>query len=129
MGLTMQHISLTNAMHALAFATSLSLAFLSFDKSLFGWHPFTMSIAYLFIMAEGLLMAVDFRSLDGQERVGAINAHAAMQLRAVVLAGIGGAIIIANKVRTRGHLGAVCGRTGGPCSWTWGQVKGTPGGS
>ncbi len=93
------NISPVVVMHVLLFISSASIAFGTFTNTLFGWHPFTMSLGYLFFMAEGLLSAVAFRHVDaGAERVRGIDAHMAMQLRAVVLICIGAGTIIYNKV-------------------------------
>jgi hypothetical protein len=73
--------TLPNVLHALLFILSLSIAFGAFDGSLFGWHPFAMSLAYVCFMAEGLLSAWGIRSALGDERVHGIEAHALMQVR------------------------------------------------
>lgn len=98
MQLSRLRITLPNLLHVCLFLTAASISFLSFNKTLFSWHPFTMSLAYIFFMAEGLITAVQFRSLDGQERVNGIQSHAMMQLRAVILVLIGAGVIIYNKV-------------------------------
>lgn len=57
-----------------------------------------MSIGYIGVMAEGLIIAIHFRQTDGSERVKAIWSHAVMQLRAAVLVIIGFGVIYRNKV-------------------------------
>ena len=40
-----------------AASISLSIAFVLFDSSLFGWHPLFMSVGFLLFMTEGLIGA------------------------------------------------------------------------
>lgn len=70
-----------NGLHLLLFVLSLSLAFGTFNGTLFGWHPFAMSIGYLFFMAEGLISAWAIRTTAGEERVRGLELHALMQVR------------------------------------------------
>jgi len=88
-----------NALHLLLFTLSLTLAFGCFDGSLFGWHPFSMSLAYLFFMAEGLIAAWSIRPAVSDERVRGLETHVLMQLRALMFAAIGAGVIIHNKNR------------------------------
>lgn len=90
--------SLTNATHGALFLTAASLAFLTFNGTLFAWHPFAMSLGFLFFMPEGIISAIGFRQLDGAERVRGIESHAIMQIRALLLIAIGAGAIIYNKV-------------------------------
>ena len=89
---------LTTATHAVLFLTAASLAFATFNNTLFAWHPFAMSLGFLFFMPEGILAGVAFRALDGVERVRAIEGHALMQLRGLVLILVGAGAIVYNKV-------------------------------
>lgn len=105
--------TLPNALHALSFTLALSLAFGTFNGTLFGWHPFAMSLGYLFFMAEGLLSAWAIRPALPEERVRGLEAHALMQLRALLFIAIGAAVIIHNKnVHGKPHFrtlhGKVC---------------------
>jgi hypothetical protein len=72
--------TLPNALHVLLTILSLSLGFGCFDGSLFGWHPFAMSLAYLFFMAEGLISAWSIRPALSEERVRGLELHALMQV-------------------------------------------------
>ncbi len=38
-------------LRALVFATAASMAFMTFDGSLFKWHVFAMSLGYIYYMA------------------------------------------------------------------------------
>jgi hypothetical protein len=72
--------TLPNVLHALLALNALSLAFRCFDGTLFGWHPFAMSVGYVFFMAEGLVSAWALRPTVSEERVRGIEAHAFMQV-------------------------------------------------
>lgn len=89
---------LINVLHVLLLLVSLSIAFCLFDNTLFAWHPVFMSIGYILFMAEGLISAVAFRNVEGQDRVKAIQSHALLQLRAVVCIILGFVVIYRNKV-------------------------------
>lgn len=82
-----------------------TVAFASFDGSLFSWHPLFMSLGFLIFMSEGILGALSFRALDNQARVAAIIGHALMQVRAMVLVLLGFAVIFQNKrVHNKHHF-------------------------
>jgi hypothetical protein len=85
-------------LRCLVFVTAASLAFVTFDGSLFGWHPFSMSLGYIYYMGEGLILAWSFRQQDGMQRVQGIERHAMVQAVAFLLAGLGFATIAYNKV-------------------------------
>jgi cytochrome b-561 domain-containing protein 2 len=105
--------TLPNFIHALLASLSLTLAFGVFDGSLFGWHPFAMSLGYLFFMAEGLIAAWAIRPALGDERVRGLEAHALTQLRAFAFAALGAATIIANKARNgKPHFRTLHGKLG-----------------
>ncbi|GBF87436.1 hypothetical protein Rsub_00147 [Raphidocelis subcapitata] len=105
--------TLPNALHALLSVTALSLAFRCFDGTLFGWHPFSMSVGYIFFMAEGLLSAWALRPTVSDERVRGIEAHALMQLRGTLFIAIGAGAIIYNKHRHgKPHFRTLHGRLG-----------------
>lgn len=107
-------LSLPTAVHALAFALALSIAFLSFDGSLFGWHPFFMALGYIFFMAEGLVGAYAARPAAGADRARALGAHALLQLRALLFAAAGGAVIVYNKhLHGRPHFKTLHGKVSG----------------
>ncbi|KAI8468594.1 MAG: eukaryotic cytochrome b561-domain-containing protein [Monoraphidium minutum] len=100
-------------LHALLFVLSLSLAFGCFNGTLFGWHPFAMSVGYIFFMAEGLISAWAIRTTAGEERVRGLDMHALMQLRAVVLIAIGAGVIIHNKnLNGKPHFRTLHGKLG-----------------
>mmetsp|Transcript_10876 Transcript_10876/g.19810 ORF Transcript_10876/g.19810 Transcript_10876/m.19810 type:complete len:234 (+) Transcript_10876:139-840(+) len=90
---------LSIAIHVSVFCITLSMCLLMFKNSLFSWHPICMSIGYILFMTEGVLGALLFRQLEGLERVKAIQAHAYMQLRAIVFIFAGATVIIYNKIR------------------------------
>lgn len=105
--------TLPNAIHGLLFVHSLSLAFGCFDGTLFGWHPFSMSLGYLFFMAEGLVAAWSIRTTASEERVRGLEMHALMQLRALMFIGIGAGAIIHNKnLKGRPHFKTTHGKLG-----------------
>ena len=91
-------LSTLTGLRGLVFVTAATLAFSSFNGSLFSWHPFTLSLGYIYFMTEGLLVAWQMRQIDGIERVQAIELHATHQLRALLLILIGAGAIIYNKV-------------------------------
>ncbi|KIZ04868.1 cytochrome [Monoraphidium neglectum] len=102
-----------NVLHFLLFVLSLSLAFSSYNGTLFGWHPFCMAIGYLFFMGEGLISAWAIRTTAGEERLRGLDMHALMQLRAVVLIAIGAGVIIHNKnLNHKAHFKTLHGKLG-----------------
>lgn len=50
-------VATSGACTAAAASISLSIAFILFDSSLFGWHPLFMSVGFLLFMTEGLVGA------------------------------------------------------------------------
>jgi hypothetical protein len=98
MALNLGGLSTLTGLRALVFVTAATLAFASFNGSLFSWHPFTLSLGYIYFMAEGLLVAWQLRQIDGLERVQAIELHATHQIRALLLIVVGAGAIIYNKV-------------------------------
>lgn len=70
------------SIHALVILVVLSLVGVLFNGTLFSWHPALMSLGYLGFMTEGVVAAIKFRSLEGQERVRAIQFHALLQVAA-----------------------------------------------
>lgn len=91
---------LSTVLHVSVVIVAVSLCFCLFDGSLFSWHPVFMSLGYIIFMSEGLLAAIMFRSIDGAERVSAIQSHALLQLRAVLCICLGFGVIYRNKVRS-----------------------------
>ncbi|GLC46618.1 hypothetical protein PLESTB_001223600 [Pleodorina starrii] len=89
---------LTLALHCTVACVALSIAFVLFDNTLFAWHPAFMSIGYIVFMTEGLIAAIQFRHIDGPERVKAIWSHALLQLRALICVLIGFGVIYRNKI-------------------------------
>eukprot|EP00873_Tetraselmis_striata_P023085 jgi/Tetstr1/443349/TSEL_031364.t1 len=79
-------------------AFSISVAFWA-PRVLFAWHPLCMSLAFLALMTEGLLRAVDFRPLEKSARVAAIQRHGLVQGAALVLLAAGYYAIYLNKER------------------------------
>jgi hypothetical protein len=70
---------------------------------LFSWHPVCITLGFVGLMSEGILLGTAFRSLDGPERVQAIIRHALMQLAACITIAIGFWAIYRNKVRVMLH--------------------------
>ncbi len=56
---------LVTSIHVLVVACAVSIPVAVFNGTLFSWHPALMSIAYLGLMAEGVLTSISFRSLVG----------------------------------------------------------------
>jgi hypothetical protein len=104
--------TLANGLRALGFIMSLSIAFASFDGSLFGWHPFSMALGYLCFMAEGLILAHDIRAALGDERVRGLEQHMWMQARAPP----GGVVGVAATAGERGAA-AHCVCAPGSCAY------------
>jgi len=106
------------ALHALSAGLALSLGLLSFDGTLFGWHPLGMALGYQFFMAEGILAAVSLRATAapggggggcgagaGADRARGIRAHAATQLRACACVAAGfGSIYLNKSLRGKPHF-------------------------
>ena len=94
---------LERTVHAAVAVTVLSLVVMQFDGTLFSYHPTAMSIGFLALMTEGVLSALRFRRLEGQQRVAAIQTHLYIQAVATVAVTLGFVAIARNKVRlTRG---------------------------
>lgn len=89
--------------HVLTGSLCLSVLLDQYNGTLFCWHPMLMTVGFLGLMAEGVLLAIDFRPLDGPRRVRAIQVHALVQLTSA--ASIAGAFwaIWQNKVRRPCH--------------------------
>lgn len=102
------------ALHALSALLALSLGLLSFDGSLFGWHPLGMALGYQFFMAEGILTALALRPVTGgTDRVRGITAHAQAQLRAVGCVAVGAGSIFLNKsLHGKRHFASAHARVG-----------------
>ena len=56
---------LVTSIHVLVLACAVSIPIATFNGTLFSWHPTLMSIAFLGLMAEGVLTSISFRSLVG----------------------------------------------------------------
>ena len=56
---------LVTSIHVLVVACAVSIPVAVFNGTLFSWHPALMSIAYLGLMAEGVLTSISLRSLVG----------------------------------------------------------------
>ena len=54
---------LVTSIHILVAACAVSIPVAVFNGTLFSWHPTLMSIAFLGLMAEGVLTSISFRSL------------------------------------------------------------------
>lgn len=64
---------------------------------LFAWHPTAMSLAYLAVMTDGLLRALEFRPLEKADRVAAVSVHAYVQLLGILGVAVGFVAIYYNK--------------------------------
>ena len=101
---------LDRAVHAVVAVTVLSLVAMLFDGTLFAYHPAAMSIGFLALMSEGVLTALKFRRLEGQQRVAAIQTHLYIQAAATVAVTLGFIAIAWNKVLlTRGRSSRIAG--------------------
>jgi hypothetical protein len=102
------------ALHALSAVLALSLGLLSFDGSLYGWHPLGMALGYQFFMAEGILSAISLRPVTaGSDRIRGITAHAAVALRTGACVAIGASAIVLNKVlHGKRHFGSLHAKVG-----------------
>ena len=89
---------LHTAIHAVVAVTVLSLVAMQYNGTLFSWHPVMMSIGTLGLMSEGVLTALKFRRLEGQQRVAAIQLHLYIQAAATVAVTLGFIAIARNKV-------------------------------
>ena len=86
------------AVHAVVAATVVSLVAMQYNGTLFSWHPVLMSIGFLGMMSEGVLTALKFRRLEGQQRVAAIQTHLYIQAAATAAVTLGFVAIARNKV-------------------------------
>ena len=94
---------LEKTVHATVAVTVLSLLVMQFDGTLFSYHPAAMSSGFLALMTEGVLTALKFRRLEGQQRVPAIQTHLYIQAAATLAVTLGFVAIAWNKVTlTRG---------------------------
>lgn len=85
--------------HALAGGLCLSVLVDQYNGTLFCWHPMLMTVGFLGCMAEGVLLAIDFRPLEGHRRVRAIQTHALVQLASAASIAVAFWAIWQNKVR------------------------------
>lgn len=80
-----------------------SFAFFTLRTHIFYWHPVLMTLGYLIFMAEGLIRALKFRPLTGNERVAAIESHASLQTRALLCIFLGLVAILRHKALKQLH--------------------------
>ncbi|EIE25654.1 hypothetical protein COCSUDRAFT_12782 [Coccomyxa subellipsoidea C-169] len=90
---------LINSIHVLALLCALSIPVAIFNGTLFSWHPTLMALAFLGLMAEGVVTSIMFRSKDGQDRVHAIQRHLIWQALGFVCLLGGFYAIYQNKAR------------------------------
>jgi hypothetical protein len=83
---------------ALSVILTISICLDILDGSLFSWHPVFMSLGFLTLMTQAVLMGWEFRGLDGAARSTAITRHALVQFAACICIGIGFWTIYQNKV-------------------------------
>lgn len=84
--------------HTLVVSTVLTILFAFANGTLFVWHPILMSMAFLGLMAEGVLTALKVRRYgDGQTRVNKLSNHMHWQGAAWTVALCGAVVIITNK--------------------------------
>ena len=57
---------LVTTIHVLVIACAISIPVAIFNGTLFSYHPTLMAVAFLGLMAEGVLASISFRSLVGQ---------------------------------------------------------------
>jgi cytochrome b-561 domain containing protein 2 len=92
------------AVHGTVAVTVATLCASLFDSTLFSYHPTFMSIGFLAAMSEGVLTALKFRQLEGQQRVAAIQRHLYIQLAAALAITAGFYAIYRNKVQATCHV-------------------------
>lgn len=73
-----------------------------YSGELFPWHPALMTVGFLGLMTEGMVMAFKFRPLEGGPRVQAIQRHGWIQGGAMLCIVLGFYAIYANKVGVGG---------------------------
>jgi cytochrome b-561 domain containing protein 2 len=88
------------AVHGTVAVTVVTLCASLFDSTLFSYHPTLMSVGFLGAMSEGVLTALKFRQLEGQQRMAAIQRHLYIQLAAAAAITAGFYAIYRNKVHT-----------------------------
>ena len=88
------------AVHGTVAVTVVTLCASLFDSTLFSYHPTLMSVGFLGAMSEGVLTALKFRQLEGQQRVAAIQRHLYIQLAAAAAITAGFYAIYRNKVQS-----------------------------
>jgi hypothetical protein len=94
------HVKLVIGMvHVLAACICLSTIMDQFNGTLFSWHPILMTVGFVGLMAEGIILAINFRHLEGPRRVSAIQTHALVQLAAASSVLVAFWAIWKNKVR------------------------------
>ena len=87
-------------LHVAAAVQAASSAFLMLDGSLFGAHTTAMTLAYALLMAEAVLLALNFRKVaTADARIAAIQRHMVVNLAALSFAAVGFFSIYANKSR------------------------------
>lgn len=84
------------------------------SNNLFALHPALMSIAYLGLMSEGVILAALFRHVDaGADRVAAIRQHAMVQLTSLASLLLGFLAIWKNKIiHHKNHFTSLHGKVG-----------------
>jgi Eukaryotic cytochrome b561 len=92
------HRKLAPVVHVLACLLWASVALDIYNRSLFCWHPILITAGFVGLMSEGILLAVNFRQLEGQRRAAAIQVHAYVQLAALLSIALGFWAIWQNKV-------------------------------
>ena len=85
--------------HVLAAFLCLSTTVDIYKGTLFCWHPICMTLGFVGLLVEGVVLAVNFRQLEGSRRVAAIQLHALLQGAAVLVVAGGFWAIWQNKVR------------------------------
>ena len=90
---------LQQLVHVLCLFLVISIAACALPGStLFSWHPTLMALAFLGLMAEGVLTSISFRSVEaGQKRVSKIQTHMYWQLAALAAVSGGLIAIVSNK--------------------------------
>lgn len=104
---------LAHAVRGLAVVLALTITAALWDGSRFGWHPTLMTIGFVGAMSEGVLAALQLRSIDpGPERLRGLQRHACIQAAALACAAGGFYAIYSNKVRRAARPG----RRSWPCA-------------
>lgn len=104
--LSVAHTRLQPVVHVLAGLLCLSVPIDIYNGTLFCWHPIFVTLGFTGLMTEAAVVAINFRRLEGQPRVAAIERHMYLQIASLICVGVGFWAIWQNKVSTGRMLAA-----------------------